>query len=67
MKLNDFEDALERIQQKIDLKDIPVVMHFRIAIHGGVIPANTHPFPVSSSMSMLQKLKCNTSLGVAHN
>lgn len=67
MKLNDFEDALERIQQKIDLKDIPVVMHFRIATHGGVIPANTHPFPVSSSMSMLQKLKCNTSLGVAHN
>ena len=67
MKLDDFKKALERVQEKVNLNATSVVMHFRIATHGGVMPANTHPFPVTSSISMLQKLKCTTSLGVAHN
>lgn len=67
MKLTDFESALERVSKKVNLDDVSIVMHFRIATHGGVSPANTHPFPVSSSMGILQKLKSTATLGVAHN
>ena len=67
MKLKDLEDALSRVNEKTNLDETSVVLHFRIATHGGVIPSNTHPFPVSSSMGILQKLRCTTSLGVAHN
>ena len=67
MKLSDFESALERVGKTINLDDVSVVMHFRIATHGGVSPANTHPFPVSTSIGLLQKLKCKAPLGVAHN
>jgi len=67
MKLSDFTAALNRVRETVDLDSTAVVMHFRIATHGGVIPANTHPFPVTSSVGMLQKLSCTTPLGVAHN
>ena len=67
MKLSDLESALERVNEKTNLEETSVVLHFRIATHGGVLPANTHPFPVSSSIGMLQKLRCTASLGVAHN
>ncbi len=67
MKLADFNAALARVGRTVDLDDVSVVMHFRIATHGAVIPANTHPFPVTTSVGTLQKLKCDTTLGVAHN
>ena len=67
MKLKDLENALERVSKKVNLDKVSVVLHFRIATHGAVIPANTHPFPVSSSVGLLQKLTCTTTLGVAHN
>lgn len=67
MKLADFNAALERVKGSVNLDEVSVVMHFRIATHGGVIPANTHPFPVTTSVGALQKLKCQTTLGVAHN
>ena len=67
MKLGDLTNALKRVRSTVDLDSCAVVMHFRIATHGGVIPANTHPFPVTSSIGLLQKLTCSTSLGVAHN
>ena len=67
MKLADFKSALAQVKESVDLDDVSVVMHFRIATHGGVLPANTHPFPVSTSIGALQKLKCKASLGAAHN
>lgn len=67
MKLDDFNKALDRVRKTIDLDAVPVVLHFRIATHGGVNASNTHPFPVTTSVGTLQKLVCNTTLGVAHN
>lgn len=67
MKLKDLLSALDTVKKTVDLDKVSMVLHFRIATHGGVIPGNTHPFPVSSSMGALQKLKCTASLGVAHN
>jgi hypothetical protein len=47
------------INTKCDL-----MMHFRIATHGGVCQGNTHPFPVTGSKEWLKatSVLCNTAL-----
>ena len=45
---------------------VPYVMHFRIATQG-FDKCMTHPFPLSSDMKNLKKLKYNCNIGVAHN
>lgn len=67
MEYDDFCDKLEELNRKYDLKNMAVVMHFRITTHGGTKPGNCHPFPISDSVGMLSKLKLNTDIGVAHN
>ena len=67
MHLQDYLDALDRLAEKNDLTKLPMVMHFRIATHGGTKPENCHPFPVSDSVGVLTKLDSKTKLGVAHN
>lgn len=67
MKLKDFENRLNSLESEIDLKETPVVLHFRITTHGGTKPENCHPFPVSDSVGILSKLRITTKLGVAHN
>jgi len=63
----DWTSFSERIKSLGDLTDTSVVMHFRIATHGGVIPGNTHPFPVSRNVIALTKLRGSCKVGVAHN
>lgn len=67
MKYEDFEAELNRLGERLDLKETPVVMHFRITTHGGTKPENCHPFPITDQIGLLQKLRCNTDVGVAHN
>lgn len=67
MTLKDFKAALDELGGERKLKDTAIVMHFRIGTAGGNIPANTHPFPVTDAISILQKLSDRTKLGVAHN
>ena len=67
MKLSDFQARLIELGKSMDLTATPVVLHFRITTHGGTCPENTHPFPVTDSVGMLKKLRCTSSLGVAHN
>lgn len=67
MTLKAFRAALDDLSGRINLKNTPVVMHFRIGTSGGNTPANTHPFPVSEHVDALQKTRVKTSLGVAHN
>ena len=45
---------------------VPYVMHFRIATQG-YEKTMTHPFPLSSKMSNLKKLKVKCNIGIAHN
>lgn len=67
MKYKAFKNFLKSMKKKYDMKEIPVVMHFRITTHGGTKPQNTHPFPVTSKIKKLQALEFCTDLGVAHN
>lgn len=67
MHFDDFKNALNDVSNKFSLKDIPMIMHFRITTHGGTSPENTHPFPVTSNVRHLQALDLKTNLGVAHN
>ena len=67
MTLKDFNDFLEELGNRLNLKETPVVMHFRITTHGGTKPENCHPFPISDNVNTLKKLQFVTDIGVAHN
>ena len=67
MTLDAVHAKLDELRQVIDLDKTPMVLHFRIATHGGTCPENTHPFPVSDSVAVLQKTEATCALGVAHN
>lgn len=63
MKLDDFLKELSNPK----LEKMNVVIHFRIATHGGVNSAATHPFPVSDKTDDLNALEWTARAGVAHN
>lgn len=60
-----FIDALE--QMRGYEKNIGLILHFRIATHGGINAECTHPFPITRDVSALQSLQVKTNLAVAHN
>lgn len=67
MDLEDIELRLKTLSKTTDLEEIPMVFHYRITTHGGTVPANCHPFPISKNVDMLKKLVLKTDVGVAHN
>jgi hypothetical protein len=67
MSLKAFKDALKRLEKSIDVINTPMVLHFRITTHGGTAPGNTHPFPVTEKLPLLQMTKSKAPLAVAHN
>jgi predicted glutamine amidotransferase len=67
MKLKSFKKAVEQLKKELDIVTTPIVFHFRIGTSGGNIPENTHPFPVSEHLPLLQKIQCRAPLAVAHN
>ena len=67
MTLKEFKAALTRLEKTIDVVNTPMVLHFRIATHGETSPGNTHPFPVTEKLPLLQMTKSRAPLAVAHN
>ena len=67
MTLPDFMTAIRKLESEINVTDTSIVMHFRIGTHGGNVPANTHPFPITNNISLLQKLSCVSDTAIAHN
>jgi len=67
MKLKAFKKALRELEKEVNIMSTPVILHFRIGTSGGNIPENTHPFPISDHLPVLQKLTCRTTLAIAHN
>jgi len=67
MALKDFKNALKQLEKSIDVTSVPMVLHFRITTHGETAPGNTHPFPVTEKLPLLQMIKFKAPLAVAHN
>ena len=67
MDLTSFKIKLAELDAAYGLKNLPLVMHFRITTHGGTKPENCHPFPITDSEALLKKRICTTDVGVAHN
>lgn len=64
MSLKEFTDGIKPYKY---LKDTPIVMHFRISTHAGVVPEMTQPFPITQKTKKLKRLDTISQIGVAHN
>ena len=60
-------DAFLKELSNPKLDKMNVVIHFRIATHGGVNDAATHPFPISNKVDDLNALEWTSRAGIAHN
>lgn len=67
MTFNNFAEQLRIICAGRDVEAMAIVMHMRIATHGGVRPDLTHPWPLCSSGRQLRRLHSTAARGVAHN
>lgn len=67
MDWTSFHERIKSLGDPEALRNMAIIMHFRIATHGGINPSNTHPFPVSERVSALTKLRQACKVGVAHN
>jgi len=67
MTYKGFFNALDKLGKAIDIKRTDLVFHFRFATQGSIVPANCHPFPISSKVRDLKAINIVTSIGVAHN
>lgn len=67
MTFDSFWNELSKVNERYHLDDLGVLLHFRIATHGGVIPAMTHPFPIVSDNGILSKLEYQSEYAVVHN
>ncbi len=44
-----------------------LLIHFRVATHGGVCGGNTHPFPLTNDVSLLQSVDVLSNYALIHN
>ena len=59
-----FKKAVDRIEK---VKELPLVMHFRIATSGSIDAGTCHPFPISNKRKVLRKTDITTDIGIVHN
>lgn len=67
MTLKELLNSLDNLKKKINIEEIPLILHFRISTSGKVDGATCHPFPVTSDLNALRKTHVITNLGMAHN
>lgn len=72
MTVTAFTDSITALEHKLkedgkSIIDIPLIMHFRIGTAGGNTPENTHPFPLTNNISIMQKKRLSCSVGIVHN
>ncbi len=63
MKWNNAEKELRALIGK----DMPLVLHFRVATHGKIDRFTCHPFPLSKKVSGLRSVRTTAKVGIAHN
>lgn len=68
MTFEEFMDKLDYAEKKYgSFKEKGAVFHFRIGTHGTNIPANTHPFPITSKYKEMRQTAWVAQQGIAHN
>ena len=67
MTFNDFVSTLYDYNDKYDLTNKDLIMHFRLATHGGLDKGLTHPFSISKDFNNMKKLDNVLEIGVCHN
>ena len=67
MSFESLWDRIKALKKEIDVKNTPIVFHFRIGTSGGYNPGNTHPFPLTTQNNKLLQLKTTADVGIAHN
>lgn len=58
---------LKSLHREIVSKEIDCAIHFRIATHGKICRANSHPFPITANKADLQKLTMECNRALVHN
>ena len=66
-KFDEFYKKLTECDKKYNLKNCGILIHFRIATHGGINAANCHPFSLSSNESKLKATFVKSNYAVIHN
>lgn len=66
MTFANFYTSIMSLSEK-DQKELPFILHFRIGTSGGNTPQNTHPFPISKDVALLQSKRKKCDVAVAHN
>lgn len=70
MTFNDFKKDIEKLFKDNnikDVKDIPIVLHFRISTQGGVQAGLCHPFPICRNYDNMRKLTNECDMALCHN
>lgn len=67
MSNDEFEKVIYNLEQRIDLTNETVVLHYRISTTPKVTPSLTHPHIISSVESDFKKLKFSDSIAFVHN
>ncbi|MDO4364128.1 MAG: hypothetical protein Q4C99_06340, partial [Clostridia bacterium] len=67
MDYKGFIAAFKKYDAEFGFKQRGVLIHFRIATHGGVNVGCCHPFPISSNEKQLKKSKTISDYAVIHN
>lgn len=62
-----FKSTLDSLNETLDLKNRGVLLHFRIATHGGINPECTHPFPLIADYSVMKMTESYAEYAVIHN
>lgn len=67
MDIESFISAIKECDKKYNFKDKGVLIHTRIATHGGTSPAMCHPFPIVDDEGALKKIEYSSPYAVIHN
>lgn len=69
MKFDDFRKDIEKVfkENKLNVLNTPVVLHFRISTQGGVQTGLCHPYPICRDYAEMRKLETTADMGLCHN
>lgn len=67
MTFEEFYNTLIDIDNKYNLINKDLILHFRISTSGNVDKGNCHPYPLRPTAEHLRSLNCTTNIGMAHN